>query len=150
MNQKTKSTVIQLLAALTLGITSIQGSLSLLPIYDPAHPMVMGIDANLKLWLTASLMFGVIIITNIKNYLSIEVRNGSSIVFIAIGVIAILGGLNHAIGLVPISSMNGAIIRFSITTLVGVLSTVSKKIWPTYESKIIEAQKNSLANDYSK
>lgn len=142
----TTSDKTRVLTLLMIIFVTIQGAFTGIPVTDPSHPeIVLTISADVKAWITAALMFLVVIVTAWKNYLSIEIRNASNVAMIIIMAIAILGGLNDFIKAVPISKFWGAWIRFIITTLTAILNISSKTLWPTPESKQIEQMKSEMA-----
>lgn len=131
----TKSNITRLITGLIVIFTTFQASVPAMPITDQITKTIV----------SATFMFIVVALTAWNQYLSVEIRNGSMWPTFIIAVLAVLGGFNDLVNAVPISPALGQWLRFGITTITAILNISSKTLWPTYESKVVEATKQDLA-----
>lgn len=129
-----RSEVTRLLTVLLVVFTTIQTGIPSYPIENPTTKAIIG----------AVFMFLVVGLTAWKQYISVEIRNAAIWPTLIIALIATLQGLNDLIEAIPFSVNTSTWIKIGISTLAMIFSLVSKSLWPTAESKIIEQKKAEL------
>lgn len=135
-----RSELTRLFTLILVILTTLQAAVPGFPIDTPSTKAIV----------EAVFMFLVVGLTAWKQYLSVEIRNAAIFPTLAVALIAILGGLNDLIEVVPLSHVAGQWVRLGISTLATILSLISKTLWPTQESKIIEQTKSELTPPPSK
>lgn len=135
-----RSELTRVFTVILVVLTTIQAAVPTYPIQSESTKAIV----------EAVFMFLVVGLTAWKQYLSVEIRNGAIFPTIAIALIASLGGLNDLINVIPFSAVTSQWIRLGISTAATVLSLISKSLWPTPESKIIEQTKSQLTPPPSK
>lgn len=129
-----RSELTRLFTVLLVVFTTIQTAIPSFPIESATTKAIIG----------AIFMFLVVGLTAWKQYLSVEIRNSAIWPTLFIALVATLQGLNDLIDAIPFSQSTSAWIRIGISTLAMIFSLVSKSLWPSPESKIIEQAKSEL------
>lgn len=129
-----RSQLTRLITLVLVFLTTWQATIPNFPIDNP----------NTKAIIEAVFMFVVVGLTAWMQYLSVEIRNGALFPTLAIFLIAILGGLNDLINVIPLSALASQWVRLGISSLASIFSIISKTLWPTPQSKIIEQTKSEL------
>lgn len=129
-----RSQLTRLITVVLVFLTTWQATIPNFPIDNP----------NTKAIIEAVFMFAVVGLTAWMQYLSVEIRNGALFPTLAIFLIAILGGLNDLINVIPLSAVASQWVRLGISSLASIFSIISKTLWPTPQSKIIEQTKSEL------
>lgn len=93
---------------------------------------------------SAVIMFIAIILTAVKNYLSVEINDKkANTIALCLMAAAILGGLADLMDKVPaFVSKQGA--RIVVTSLSTTLAMLGKELFPSYEAKKINAERREL------
>lgn len=84
---------------------------------------------------SASVMFGVVVFTAIKQYLSEEIANKAVKRTLIILAIAIVGGANDFFQVINFGEIANQWIRFFITGIATILNVYSKQLFPTPDTK---------------
>lgn len=129
-----RSGLTRLFTVLLVVFTTIQTGIPSYPIESPTVKAIVG----------AIFMFLVVGLTAWKQYLSVEIRNTAIWPTLIIALIATLQGLNDLIDAIPFSVTTSTWIKIGISTLAMIFSLISKSLWPSPESKIIEKTKSQL------
>lgn len=120
---------------LVVTMTALQGVIPQMPVDSESTRTII----------SAIVMFIVVTLTAIKQYYSVEIRNGAIWPTLIVALVAVLGGANDLINVVPVNETMGQWLRFGITTMSMILAVSSKSLWPTTESKEVERVKEQLA-----
>lgn len=108
-------------------------------------PHVLGLAGNNLIDVSATVMFAGIILTAWRQYLSVEIRNGSLIATLSIFLLAVLGGANEWIVQIHyIGPQTSQIIRWGITMAILLIDQGSKTLFPTQGAKLIEEVKKNI------
>lgn len=137
MAQITRSTVTRIFTGILVFLTTIQAAVPQMPLGNE----------NTGTLISAIIMFLVVAFTAWKQYLSVEIRNGAILPTIIVAVVATLGGLNDLVNVIHLSATGNQWVRLAITSTSMMLGIFSKTLWPTDESKQIEATKQAIVED---
>ena len=111
-----RSQLTRLITVLLVFLTTAQAAVPNFPIQS----------ASTKAIIEAVFMFLVVGLTAWLQYLSVEIRNGALFPTLAIFLIALLGGLNDLINVIPLSDVTGQWIRLGVSSLSTIISLISK------------------------
>lgn len=120
---------------LVVTMTALQGVIPQMPVDSESTRTVI----------SAIVMFIVVALTALKQFYSVEIRNGAIWPTIIVAAVAVLGGANDLINAIHVNDTLGQWLRFGITTASMILAVSSKSLWPTTESKQVERVKEQLA-----
>ena len=129
-----RSQLTRLITVLLTVITVVQGVIPNFPIDN----------VSTKALIESIFTFLVVGLTAWMQYLSVEIKNGAIWPTLAILFITILGGLNDFINIIPLSPVASQWVKLAISGISTIIALVSKMLWPTQESKIIEQTKSEL------
>lgn len=121
MLPSTKAKITNLITMFVLMLTTFQALI-------PGPPMLDVLTGKI---VSASIMFAVLILTNWKQALSLEIRNEARIPTLIMTGIAVFGGANDFFTVFHFSDSVNYWIRFSITGLVAMFNVISKTLYPT-------------------
>lgn len=138
MGTNNSSNVSRLFSYLVMLVTVLQASITAIPLDD-------------KTLVSAVLLFLSLVLTSVKQIVSVEVNTKRS--RWAIGIllaVAVVGGINEA-GLIDVfkfeKESTSQWIRVGLTFLVATLDDAAKTFFPSQEAKIIEQAKQELKID---
>lgn len=120
MNSKT----INLLTALVIIVTAFQGIIPAMPLNNPTTITIISSVA----------MFVVSTLTVLKQYFSAEIGNKALNPTLWVAALAIIGGINELIKVLPMSELTSQWVRFGITFLTMAINLTSKLLYPTPET----------------
>lgn len=123
-------TMKQLLAFFTFLVviaTTLQGFVPQLPITDP----------NTAKYISAGLLFAVLVFTSLKQFATAEISNASLWPTVFVTLIAIIGGLNDFFKVLPLDPHTSQWVRFGLTFSVAVLNVSSTTFFPSATSVVI-------------